>query len=84
MYYLIKQEKCGKCDGNGNAFYYERDKPEKRFSTPCTFCNVGYIETRVSADEWLLERLKSLQWNEGAYSNMTQQFHEPRFTDKEA
>lgn len=54
-YWITKREPCDHKTANGMPRY-----PGEKV---CWDCNgLGYIETQIDADQWLIERLGQIEW----------------------
>lgn len=54
--YLIEVKECEGCRGYGTEVWNDMDVPHK-------LCNgLGYTETRIDAEEWLLSMLGRIEW----------------------
>lgn len=80
-YIITKRTECDTCHGE-QQYIYSKDAPDTKFALACSDCNgFGQIATAIDADEWLLDRLAKLRWNEkwGEHTGTTKEMSNPRF-----
>ena len=78
-YIITKWTECDTCHGEQH-YIYSKDDPDTKFTVTCPACNgFGQRVTEMDADEWLLDRLAKLRWNEGWDDSTIREMGNPRF-----